>query len=127
RRRADVNPCVAAGQAGRPNAGMCQGVVGDFEKMTMLRVELLGFARTHPEGESVKPPHIVDHAGSERVASSDLVRRWMVVRLCCEPVRGDPAHTGTIVPQEGPECVYVCCTRNACCIPNDRDFVPACH
>src|SRR5712672_1717356 len=107
RRRADIHAGVTAGQTRGANAGVSQSIVRNFQQVTMLRVELLGFARAHAEGGSVEPPNVVDHARGKGIASPDLVGRRMVEGLRRESVGGNPAYTGAIVPKEGPERVHI--------------------
>ena len=57
---------------------MGQRIVGDFEQMALLRIDLLGFARAHAEGGGVEAPDVVDHAGGEGVAAAALVGGGMV-------------------------------------------------
>src|SRR5258708_35603018 len=106
---------------------MRQSIVGDFQQMTMLRIELLGFARAHTEGCSIEAPDVVDHARGKRVAASDLVRRWMIESLWGETIRSDPAYRRAIVPEERPERINVRSPRHTGRITNDSDFVTTCH
>ena len=102
RRGADIDAGVAARQARRPNAGMGQRVVGDFEQMPMLGISLLGLARAHAERRGIKAPYVIDDAGGEGVATANLVMRGVVKGACGEAIGRDPGHAAAIVPQQLP-------------------------
>ena len=98
-----------------------------FEKMTMLRVDLLGLSRTHAEGGGVEAPHIVDYPGGERITAADLVGRGMIECLGRETVGRDLGDAAAIVAQQFPEAVTVARAGEAAGIADNRYFIPARH
>ena len=122
RRGTDVDAGIAARQARGPNAGMGQCVVSDLQEVAVLRVDLLGLARAHPECRGVEAPDVVDHTGCERIAATDLVGRGVVVGLSRKAIGRDPADAAVVVPQEMPQLFDASCARHTTGIADDRDF-----
>jgi hypothetical protein len=124
---ADIDAGMAAGQGRGADAGMGQGIVGDFEQMALLRIDLFGLARAHAEGRGIEAPDIVDQAGGEGVGAAGLVGGGMVVGPGGEAIRGDPADRRAVVAQQAPEAFGVVGTGQTAGIADDRDFVMHLH
>ena len=127
RRGADIDADGTAGQRRVANAGMGDGVVRDFEQVTMLRIDLLRFARTHAKGCCVETPDIVNDAGGKRVAAAYLVGGWMIVGLRGKAIGRDLADAAAVGAQQFPELVAVARAGQTAGIADDGNFIPACH
>ena len=75
---------------------MSERIVGNFEQMAVLRIDLLGFARTHAESGGVKTPDVVDDTGSEGITAAGLIGRRMEKRLSWEAIWSDRGHAAVI-------------------------------
>jgi hypothetical protein len=106
---------------------MGKRIVRHLEQVPVLRIDLLRFTRAHAEGGCVEAPDVVDHAGGEGVAPSNLVGGRVKVRLGRKTVRSDLADAATIVAKQLPEFVAVPSTREAAGVADDGDLVATCH
>ena len=104
-----------------------QRVVRDFQKVSLLRVDLLGLARTHAECRGVEAPDVVDQPGRECIALARLVRRGMVEGFGGEAFVRDTADAAPIVPQQGPERVGVARAGQPPSVSNDGYPGPVRH
>ncbi len=116
------------GQGGGPDARVGEGIVRHFEQMAMLRIDLLGLARTHAEGGGVEAPHIVDNTRGEGIAAADLVRQRDDRSACAgKPVGRDLGNAAAVIAQQLPEGVAVPRAREAAGITDNGYFVPTRH
>jgi hypothetical protein len=100
---------------------------GHFEEMTVLRIDLLGFSRTHTECRGVEAPYIVDYAGGEGIAAADLVGRGVIEGLCREAIGRDLGYAASIAMQELPKALTVLGAGEAAGIADNRYFVSTSH
>src|SRR5262249_22229258 len=108
--------------AGRANTCVAQGIIRNFQKMSLLRIDLFGLTRTHAERCRIETPDVVDHAGCKRVAAPLLADRGMMIGVSGEAVGCNPSDAATVLFEQVPERFAVARPWHAARVPDDGDF-----
>ena len=77
RRRADIDRRIAPRHARRPDAGVFKRLPGHLQHHALLRIERLGFLRTHREEGRVELLHVADDARRRRAG----LARCLTIRM----------------------------------------------
>ncbi|MPZ35967.1 MAG: hypothetical protein GEV13_34265 [Rhodospirillales bacterium] len=86
---------------------MGQRILRHFQEMSLLRIDLLRFARAHAEGSGIEAPDVVYQTSCEGVAAPSLLTGRMIEGAGRETVGGDPANGRSVRPQLRPELLRI--------------------